>query len=458
VNDRRDDIVREIEAHRAAIAGLERRLREAPTPTPGWPPAGFYLTFYVVAGTIIGILGSLTSFIFNVVGSLLVNQDPLRFLRVYGTFFLGERALTTDDLNFFMLVAVVHFSVGAAAGAVFHVLVNRFVPDRPSVQVMLGATYGLLMWIVNFYLVIVWLQPRLVGQAYVLELMPVWVAVLTHVVYGVTLGILQPLGRFVAYRPATAVVALVALMGLGSSAQAGEMTPLERQGAQVYDRYCVGCHGAAGDGRGPAAEMLITQPRDFTKGIFKFRTTPSGTLPTDDDLFRVITRGVFRTSMPEWSLLSERERWALVAYVKTFFPEWTARGPGEPIFLPKAPASVGTPESVARGRQLDEMLECAACHGGGGRGDGPSAGTMAVDAWGHRQRPFDFTKGRPKSGPDPEDIYRTFMTGLNGTAMPSYFSIFAEPDGENILEGDGWNLVSYVISLRRSPGAKGETQ
>lgn len=197
----RGEILGEIERHRAAIAALEADLE--PPSARGWPPVGFYLTFYIVAGVTIGILGSLTSFIFNVLGSLLVRQDPLLFLRVYGTVFLGKAALTTDDLNFFMLVAVVHFSVGASAGAVFQVLVSRYVPERWGLQVVLGGLYGLLMWVVNFYVVIAWLQPRLFGEAYVLELMPVWVAVLTHLIYGLTLGVLQPLGRFVPYRPAT---------------------------------------------------------------------------------------------------------------------------------------------------------------------------------------------------------------------------------------------------------------
>jgi hypothetical protein len=195
----RQDVLRHIEEHRRAIALLEARLGE---PTVRWPPAGFYLTFYVVAGMILGILGSLASFGMHVLGSVLIAQDPLRILRVYGTVFLGPKALTTDDLNFFMLVAVVHFSVGAAAGAVFHVLVNRLVPDRWPLQLVLGAAYGLLMWIVNFYVVIAWLQPRLWGEAYVLQLMPVWLAALTHLVYGLTLAVLQPLGRFVPYRPA----------------------------------------------------------------------------------------------------------------------------------------------------------------------------------------------------------------------------------------------------------------
>lgn len=208
VSMEREEILLQIEEQRRALRALEDRLLEisarGPAPDATWPPKGFYLTFYVVAGLLLGVLGSLVSFLFNVAGSLLVRQDPLLFLRVYGTVFLGPKALVTDDLSFFMLVAVVHFSVGAIAGAVFHVAVNYLIPDRAGLQLLLGAIYGLLMWVVNFYVVIAWLQPRLFGQAYVLELMPVWVAAATHVVYGVTLGALQPLGRFVPYRPAVA--------------------------------------------------------------------------------------------------------------------------------------------------------------------------------------------------------------------------------------------------------------
>lgn len=221
-----------------------------------------------------------------------------------------------------------------------------------------------------------------------------------------------------------------------------------QHGKVVYASYCAGCHGASGDGKGPAAEMLVVKPRDFTSGLYKFRSTPNGTLPTDADLMRTITRGVNRTSMPEWSLLPERERMALVQYVKSFYPGFAESGPGKPIFVPAPPATLGTPQSIARGRELYEMLECGRCHGDGGRGDGPSAATLAPDSWGNPQRPFDFTKGALKSGAAPEDVYRTFMTGLNGTAMPSYADVFDEPDGESIKPGDAWNLVSYILSLR----------
>lgn len=227
-----------------------------------------------------------------------------------------------------------------------------------------------------------------------------------------------------------------------------QIVKLERQGKKVYDLYCVGCHGEKGDGQGQAAAFLIVKPRDFTKGIFKFRSTPTGTLPTDEDLHKIITRGVYRTSMPSWSLVSENDRLAVIQYIKTFYPEWEQRGAGTPMVIPPPPDFLGTPASVERGREVYQTLECSACHGDGGRGDGPSAATLEPDAWGNKQKPFNFTKGRLKSGPSVQDIYRAFMTGLNGTAMPSFADIFNEPDGEYIREGDAWHLISFILSLR----------
>ncbi len=268
----------------------------------------------------------------------------------------------------------------------------------------------------------------------------------------------QARGRWVRIMP-LAGAALLLLARPGTAAQRIDGPPsqldvLVAQGKQVYDRYCVGCHGEKGDGKGPAARLLIIKPRDFTKGVFKFRSTPSGTLPTDEDLYKIITRGVYRTSMPDWGLVPERDRLAVIQYIKTFYPEWKAQGPGKPIFIPEPPDTLGSPESVARGKELYKLLECNACHGESGRGDGPSAATLDPDVWGNKQKPFDLTQGRLKSGPSPKDIYRTFMTGVGGTAMPSYADIFGEPDGENIKEGDAWHLASYALFLR-GPASRG---
>jgi hypothetical protein len=198
----RQQIEREIEEHRLAIARLEEELVQLPAPAAPWPPSGFYVTFYLVAGLMLGTMGALNSFLFNVVGSFVVNQDPMQILRVLGTFFIGKEALTTDDMTFLMLVMLTHLSVGAVAGALFHLVLNLFWPDLPVFRLLLvSAGFGVALWLVSFYGVISWLQPLLVGEAYILHMLPVWVALLTHIVYGLTLGLLQPTGKFVPYAP-----------------------------------------------------------------------------------------------------------------------------------------------------------------------------------------------------------------------------------------------------------------
>src|SRR5438874_556639 len=92
------------------------------------------------------------------------------------------------------------------------------------------------------------------------------------------------------------------------------------KGGAIYIRNCVHCHGEKGDGKGPSAELLLPKPRDFTKGLYKIRSTANKT-PTDRDLFRIITEGMPGTSMPAWAVLPEKDRHNLVAYLKSFAPE-----------------------------------------------------------------------------------------------------------------------------------------
>jgi cytochrome c oxidase cbb3-type subunit I/II len=96
------------------------------------------------------------------------------------------------------------------------------------------------------------------------------------------------------------------------------------QGRATYFGRCSFCHGLLGDGEGPAAKYLDPRPRDFTLGTFKFRTTQSGELPTNEDLFRTVSRGLPGTGMQGFDSdlikngLSEDERWAVISYIKTF--------------------------------------------------------------------------------------------------------------------------------------------
>ncbi|PIV71733.1 MAG: hypothetical protein COW56_13240, partial [Rhodocyclales bacterium CG17_big_fil_post_rev_8_21_14_2_50_68_7] len=87
-------------------------------------------------------------------------------------------------------------------------------------------------------------------------------------------------------------------------------------GKKLYRRWCSQCHGDAGKGDGPAAEFVYPRPRNFTTAIFKVRTTLSGQLPTDHDLFDVISKGLPGTAMPAWEkYLPENDRWQLVHLV-----------------------------------------------------------------------------------------------------------------------------------------------
>ena len=239
--------------------------------------------------------------------------------------------------------------------------------------------------------------------------------------------------------PHRALACAASLAAVASLARATPPDPTRvRQGEKVYGRYCVSCHGVDGDGRGPSAEFLDPMPRVLTSGTFKFRSTPSGMLPTDDDLLRTVRTGLHHTNMPRWEPLTDIERRDVVQYIKTFSPRFTKEPQTTPIAIPPHPAF--TPQLVQKGQEVWKRVKCAACHGETGKGDGPSAPTL-VDDWGHHIDPRDFTHGRLKVGDAPEDLYKTFMTGLNGTPMPSY-------DGA-ISADDAWALVAYVRSLRK---------
>ncbi len=83
----------------------------------------------------------------------------------------------------------------------------------------------------------------------------------------------------------------------------------------LFRKHCVACHGITGDGVGPAASFLDPYPRDFRRGVFKFKSTPLNERPTQADLKRIVTEGIPGTAMPAFALLTEEEIGALAQYV-----------------------------------------------------------------------------------------------------------------------------------------------
>ena len=219
-------------------------------------------------------------------------------------------------------------------------------------------------------------------------------------------------------------------------------------GKEVYERRCIGCHGVKGDGNGPAAAfMQHDRPRNFTLGVFKFRLTPSGSLPDDGDLLRTITRGVRGTSMPSWHELAQKDTLSVIQYIKYELSADRSKGDKPYLYFveepPKAPLYIGEPpkpsaELVTRGKAVWQASKCWECHGQGGKGDGEKAAGLKDDL-GFPIPPANLTTGQFKSGPGPKDIFRTMSTGLSGTPMPSF--------ADSVSEADRWALSYYVLSL-----------
>ena len=234
----------------------------------------------------------------------------------------------------------------------------------------------------------------------------------------------------------------IACHALGAAAvwggmAADELSPkVVLRGQQVYRANCAVCHGVNGDGNGNAAHMLRVRPRDFRQGVFKFRSTPAGSLPTDGDLLEAVTHGIRWTAMLGRADLPEADRRAVVQYLKTFSHRFATETPAPSVVVPPAPPNNRT--LVEHGGQIYHDLGCPGCHGAGGRGDGPSAAGLK-DIWGWPTRPSDLTWRPLKRGSSPEAVYLTIATGLSGTPRPYM--------GGSLESAKIWALVYFLDSL-----------
>jgi mono/diheme cytochrome c family protein len=239
---------------------------------------------------------------------------------------------------------------------------------------------------------------------------------------------------------------LSSLTTFAQQSHVGDLAGNAKHGKALYQRYCTFCHGAYGDGTGDSAPYLDPKPRDFTKATFKCRSTPSGSLPLDSDLYATISRGIHASGMPSWKPLTRQERVDLIAYVKGFSPRFQEEKPAAPLPIPPEPPT--SPESVKRGAELFQSMNCWLCHGKEGRGNGPSASSL-TDTKGYPITPFDFSSGtRFKCGESDEGIFRDLMTGLDGTPMPSF--------AEALKPDQAWDIVHYIHTLRTVKGRPAE--
>ncbi|MEN8132427.1 MAG: c-type cytochrome, partial [Pseudomonadota bacterium] len=220
----------------------------------------------------------------------------------------------------------------------------------------------------------------------------------------------------------------------------------EARVADIYAHRCKGCHGAEGDGLGPAAERLNPPPRDFTLGMYKFKSSGfEEFLPNDDDLLRMIRDGMAGTAMPGWGdVLSDRDMADLVVYIKTLAGYGEDEKPSQQVDYGSQIAS--SAESVQIGKELFlDKDRCSECHGNEGKGD---AIKSLKDDNGDRTWPRNLTKPWTfRASNDPRDIYSRISTGIPGTQMPS----FADPVSDKVLGvEERWHVANYVSSLAKT--------
>ena len=244
-------------------------------------------------------------------------------------------------------------------------------------------------------------------------------------------------------------------------------------GREQYVRYCAQCHGDRGDGRGISATGLVPPPRDFTTGRFKFAAVPSGALPADADLVRVVRRGLAGTAMRAWDVPGG-DLDAIVQYLKTLSPRWQREGVGAPVVPdtgarrdPWTPAQ--RTEAVSRGARVYHGLAlCFTCHPAYVPQAEVSAAIRALtgtvvtafrddlhagvrkheDGYGTDVLAPDFTRVPPRAGATVADVYRTLSAGVGATPMPGW--------RDGLPEADVWALAYYVADLaamRDTPAA-----
>ncbi|MFQ5444206.1 MAG: c-type cytochrome, partial [Nitrospinales bacterium] len=255
--------------------------------------------------------------------------------------------------------------------------------------------------------------------------MPAWENVLSqNEAWKVVLFLFETVGEFIPENEAPST---------GSSVEKGKT---------IYNKKCAICHGETGKGDGLAAPFTSPRPRKLYKGNLKFRSTPFGKIPTDQDIFNIITKGMPGTTMPSWKHLSEESRWSLVSYLKVLakkkYDRFARKGKKLVVIEVPEPPEFSL-ESIEAGKELF-LKNCSGCHGMKGRGDGESTHrivNVASDAIWPRNlsKPWNFRRGSTR-----KDLYLTIRTGLTGTAMPR----FSE---RTLKDEEVWSIVHYVQTL-----------
>ena len=225
------------------------------------------------------------------------------------------------------------------------------------------------------------------------------------------------------------------------------------RGKVLYKEYCSQCHGATGQGDGPAASGLIPKPAVHANMAFE-------KLPMEY-LYNVIYHGgrsVGKSpTMPYWGLTIGQQGVAdVIAYLKATFkgiqetaatttaggpsgvcpqPRKTKRAPGNfrklTNPLPASEANVKAGERLFQ--QTAQPLACMNCHGARGDGAGPMGAAL-------NPPPRNFTCGETMQDISDGQMFWIIKNGSKGTGMMAYSTT---PDNQI------WQLIHYIRILAK---------
>lgn len=202
---------KELEELRQRVRTIEAEL--AAHDDAEWPPKDFYLGYYATTGFLLGGIAAGTSLLVNVIAAPIAGKNALELVRIYLTFPLGERALSLTDqahktfaIPDGMIIALgccLYLATGMLLGVPLFVALMYIAGNKGiGTRLVVATGIAVAIWLVNFYGILSWLQPRLFGGNWITDnnVLPWWVAGATHLVFGWTMALLSPLGTFQPYR------------------------------------------------------------------------------------------------------------------------------------------------------------------------------------------------------------------------------------------------------------------
>lgn len=171
-------------------------------------------------------------------------------------------------------------------------------------------------------------------------------------------------------------------------------------GKGIYLEKCAPCHGDTGLGNGVRAAEL---PNPVTA----IGTAELARAAAPAQWYTIVSEGNLERFMPPFPSLNDRQRWDVISYVYSL---------SEPV------------ESLDQGERLYQV-ECAACHGLTGEGDGPDAAgkTMA-----------NFTDQEYMASQSVDSLVQSINSSEAHTAADY---------GNKLTDEQHWALASYLRSL-----------